>query len=237
MTVNMQTIKENLRKCFGHEYVESEYCYVVPGEEYLDTTYVDGEELDTSNWEEVYQIVTIKESINIFNGNKAIMGYLKSGIGCIYVSTNGEWSRVAFGTELGERGDFPKGNVIVRTEDLKAVMEVADTEEGYGPNVMSDSVKEYFDRIREGIVEENKKREAFEKENPGATLPPLEETASVDGLEHFETFNFRFNSEEDYMMVMDVIRQLVYNQGYTKYYIEYVSETSETVEFKFYVGK
>lgn len=210
-------------------YIEGEYYFGVPSEEYLDTTYVDGETLDTSSWESVGELITIQESINVFDANKNIMGYFKPGVECVYMSTNGEWSRIALGKDLVNFN----GTVIVRTEDLLAVIDEEISLEG--SNVMSDSAKAFFDKIRAGVIEDNKTIEEYAEEHPEVPVWYLEEANSPDGMDCIDTFYF--NPEEDYEMAMDVIGQLVYNKGYSKYYLEYLSESNGVVEFKIYGGK
>ena len=214
----------------GLEYIEGEYYFCVPGEEYLDTTYADGETLDTSSWESIGKLITIQESINIFDGNKNIMGYFKPGVELIYMSTNGEWSRIALGTDLINFN----GTVIVRTEDLEKVADI----EGAGVfgTEMSDEARAYFDKIRNGVIEDNKTIEEYAAEHPEVSVWYLEEADSLEGMELVESCVFNLN-EEGYAVAMDVIRQFVYNKGYSKYYIEYIGESNDLVEFNIYGGK
>ena len=214
----------------GIAYIEGEYYFVVPSTEYLDTTYADGEELDVTNWERIEKLITIHASINMFDSNKNIMGYLKPEIQCIYISTNGEWSRITYGTDLMTSN----GSVFVRTEDLKRVTDI-EWIENTGTE-MSDEVEAYFDRIRNGVVELNKTIKEYAAEHPDVSVWYLEEADSLEGMELIEGCILNFD-EGGYNVAMDIIRDFVYNRGYSKYYIEYVGETNDTVEFNIYGRK
>ena len=94
----------------------------------------------------------------------------------------------------------------------------------------------YFDRIRNGVIELNKTIEEYAAEHPEVSVWYLEEAVSPDGMEHIESCVFNLD-ERGYTAAMDIIREFVYNRGYSKYYIEYVNETDNTVEFKVYGAK
>ncbi len=106
-------------------YVEQEYCYLVPDAAYIDNTYVDGADIDSTSWEKVNTIIKVKEPVRIAGATKGIIGYMKADVECIYVSADDGWSHVAFGTEVSPGGGYPNGSCYVRTDELVAVMEEA----------------------------------------------------------------------------------------------------------------
>ena len=107
-------------------------------------------------------------------------------------------------------------------------------DEAEGSNVgMSDKAKAYFDKIRAGIAEINVNIDNLLEENPEYRLEHLVEVDSADGLECLSTFNHGFDNEVDYEILMETIWIMQYN----KYYIEYLDETDNSVEFNFYGAK
>ena len=100
-------------------------------------------------------------------------------------------------------------------------------------NGMSEDAEAYFDKIRAGIAEINVNIDNLLKENPEYRLEHLVEVDSVSGLECLATFNHDFDNEEDYEILMETIWLMQYN----KYYIEYIDETDNSVQFKFYGAK
>lgn len=108
------------------KYKELEYGYGFLNEEDIDKTYVDGTSLTTLTWEQVNMTIKIKESINLYNPDKSMIGFSKPNIDCTYVIANEEWSFIAFGTEPATNNTYPNGAAYVRTDELKAVMEVID---------------------------------------------------------------------------------------------------------------
>lgn len=109
------------------KYEETDYYYMVKDEADIDRTYVDGTEMDLTDMENFnYIAITIKDSLNMYNNEKGIVGYTKPNIECLYFAANDEWSMIAFSTEPVTSEGYPNGAAIVRTDELKAAMEVID---------------------------------------------------------------------------------------------------------------
>ncbi len=213
-------------------YNEMEYCYIVSDVSFVEEKYNDGTEFDITNWTPVNTIIKLNTPISIYNPFKDIMGYMKTDVTVVYVSVDGEWSYLGFAKEVANDGLYPNGGTYVRTDELQAVIaEVALEEETQ--NGMSDKAKAYFDKIRAGIAEINVNIDNILNENPEANLEHLVEVDSASGLECLSTFNHSFDGEVDYETLMETIWLMNYN----KYYIEYLGETDNYVEFKFYGAK
>lgn len=235
---NVNTETDTTTQVDLDKYEETDYYYMLKEEADMDTTYVDGTNITDKEFEFLqHKAIKIKDSINMYADNKTIVGYTKPNIDCLYLATNGDWSMIAFSTEPVTSEGYPNGAAIVRTDELKAAMEEVVIEEETETKEMSDKAKAFFDKIRAGVIEDNKTIEEYGKEYPGMTMRYLEETNSPEGMDCVTVLYSKPDSEEDYATAIDVIRQLVYNQGYSKYYLEYIGETDDTVEFNIYGGK
>ena len=213
-------------------YNESEYCYLVSDSSFVDERFVDGSEMDYTSWEAVNTTINIKEAINIHNIFKGIMGYTKTDINVVYVAVNGEWSYIAFASEVAADGSYPNGSCYVRTDELKAVMvEVENTEDD--SNGLSAEAEAYFKRLRDRIAEENVERAKVAEEHPNANIQQLVEVDSPEGMECFGPLGGEFDSDED----IENIMSFIYSYNCNKYYIEYLEETDEYVKFNFYGAK
>lgn len=212
-------------------YTETDWYYAFTDEANRGTDLVDGEELQNFNWNYVNKYVKLKDTLDCYTHEKYNTGFLKANISVVYLQTNGEWSTIGW----EEDGVF--GYIFVKTAELENVMEVTgdyippveDTEE-VG---MSDKAKAHFDKIRAGIAEDNKTREETKKQYPDIEFPLLVEVDSPEGLELFGTFNDRLNSDEDVNNMIIALRSM----DYTKFYIEYLGETEEYVNYNFYAIK
>lgn len=101
-------------------YKEYDGYFRISDTSYYDNIYVDDTILDWSSWERVGKSIYIESPINIYDENKAMIGYTKSDIDVIYVATNGEWSNLA----IGGNGS----SVYVRTDELEYSMPTEDNE-------------------------------------------------------------------------------------------------------------
>ena len=122
------------------KYEETDYYYMVKDEADIDRTYVDGTEMDLSDMENFnYITITIKDSINMYNNEKGIVGYTKPNIECLYFAANDEWSMIAFGTEPVTNEGYPNGAAIVKTEELKTAMEEVNNDDSTDDGGSEDS--------------------------------------------------------------------------------------------------
>lgn len=213
-------------------YNETEYCYIVSDASFVEEKYNDGTEFDRTNWTPVNEIIQLNTPISIYNPFKDIMGYMKTDVTVVYVSVDGEWSYLGFAKEVANDGLYPNGGTYVRTDELQAVIAEVPLEEETNSG-MSDKSEAYFNKIRTGIAEMNNNIDNILNENPEANLEHLVEVDSASGLECLGTFTHSFDNEKDYETLMDTIWLMNYN----KYYIEYLDETDNSVEFKFYGAK
>ena len=135
------------------KYEETDYYYMVKDEADIDRTYVDGTEMDLSDMENFnYITITIKDSINMYNNEKGIVGYTKPNIECLYFAANDEWSMIAFGTEPVTNEGYPNGAAIVKTEELKAAMEEVNNDDSTDDGGSEDSyVTEDIAKIKSAI--------------------------------------------------------------------------------------
>ena len=213
-------------------YNETEYCYIVSDASFVEEKYNDGTEFDRTNWTPVNEIIQLNTPISIYNPFKDIMGYMKTDVTVVYVSVDGEWSYLGFAKEVANDGLYPNGGTYVRTDELQAVIAEVPLEEETNSG-MSDKSEAYFNKIRTGIAEMNNNIDNILNENPEANVEHLVEVDSASGLECLGTFTHSFDNEKDYETLMDTIWLMNYN----KYYIEYLDETDNSVEFKFYGAK
>lgn len=216
-------------------YTEYEYGYYITDEANYGAALVDGEELQNYDWEYVNKYIQLTDTVDTYSYKKYNSGFLKSDIVVVHSQTNGEWSTL--GMNIGDTF----GIVFVKTAELTDAMEVlgdyTPSEDGTEESGMSDRAAAFFDRLREGIDEDNKILEEAKKQYPNdSSIVFLEEVGSSEGLELMGTFNPSFNDmDNEYETIMAVIRTDAYT--YTKYCIEYVSETKDFVTFNFYIGK
>lgn len=218
-------------------YTEYEYGYYITDEANYGAALVDGEELQNYDWEYVNKYIQLTDTVDTYSYKKYNSGFLKSDIVVVHSQTNGEWSTL--GMNIGDTF----GIVFVKTAELTEAMEVlgdyipSDEKTETEASGMSDKAAAFFDRIRAGIVEDNKVLEEAKKQYPNdSNIVFLEEVDSPEGLELMGTYNPSFNDmDNEYETMMAVIRTEAYT--YTKYYIEYVSETKDFVTFNFYIGK
>ena len=213
-------------------YNETEYCYIVSDASFVEEKYNDGTEFDRTNWTPVNEIIQLNTPISIYNPFKDIMGYMKTDVTVVYVSVDSEWSYLGFAKEVANDGLYPNGGTYVRTDELQAVIAEVPLEEETNSG-MSDKSEAYFNKIRTGIAEMNNNIDNILNENPEANVEHLVEVDSASGLECLGTFTHSFDNEKDYETLMDTIWLMNYN----KYYIEYLDETDNSVEFKFYGAK
>lgn len=213
-------------------YNETEYCYIVSDASFVEEKYNDGTEFDRTNWTPVNEIIQLNTPISIYNPFKDIMGYMKTDVTVVYVSVDGEWSYLGFAKEVANDGLYLNGGTYVRTDELQAVIAEVPLEEETNSG-MSDKSEAYFNKIRTGIAEMNNNIDNILNENPEANVEHLVEVDSASGLECLGTFTHSFDNEKDYETLMDTIWLMNYN----KYYIEYLDETDNSVEFKFYGAK
>lgn len=216
-------------------YTEFETGYGITDEANYGDALVDGEELQNFNWEYVNKNIKLNDTVDYYTHEKYNAGFLKSEVEVVYCQTNGEWSTVY----IEVQGQM--GLAFVKTAELTDAMEVlgdyTPSEDGTEESGMSDRAAAFFDRLRAGIVEDNKVLEEAKKQYPNdSNIVFLEEVDSPEGLELMGTYNPSFNDmDNEYETMMAVIRTEAYT--YTKYYIEYVSETKDFVTFNFYIGK
>lgn len=107
-------------------YNETEYCYIVSDAAFVEEKYNDGTEFDRTNWNIVNTMIKLNAPISIYNPFKDIIGYMKTDVTLVYVSVDGEWSYLGFAEEVAKDSLYPNGGTYVRTDELKAVMEVID---------------------------------------------------------------------------------------------------------------
>lgn len=216
-------------------YTEFENGYGITDESNYGAALVDGEELQNFEWEYVNKYIKLNDNVDYYTYEKYNAGFLKSDVVLIYSQTNGEWSTV-----LLNIGDVT-GTGFVKTAELTECMEVLgdyiegemlidDTVETDG---MSAEAKVYFDKIRNGVAEINMNIDNLLAENPEYGLEHLVEVDSASGLECLGTFCHFYDNEVDYDTLMETIWIMQYN----KYYIEYLDETDNYVEFNFYGAK
>ena len=216
-------------------YTEFESGYAFTDEANYGAVLVDGEELQNFNWEYVNKYIKLNGNVDCYTHEKYNSGFLKSGVTVIYSQTNGDWSTVLIEVQ-GQQG-----MTFVRTAELSEVMEVigdyTDGEMATDDNVetdgMSDKAKAYFDKIRDGVADINANIDNLLAENPDYRLEHLVEVDSASGLECLGTFCHFYDNEVDYDTLMETIWIMQYN----KYYIEYLDETDNYVEFNFYGAK
>lgn len=226
---NLAQIDPNL------EYTETQIAYLFVNEADIDTSMADGTEVPNTTAENVQQIVKVKESVDLYNKGKEKIGYLKDGVTIAFVNIDNEWCIIG-STDYSE---IYYALATDMTPVIEVVEESNDTTNKNEENTdeMSDGAKAFFDKIKAGVIDDNKTIEEYGKEHPDMVMRYLEEANSPEGMDAITVLYSKPDSEEDYATAMDVIRQVVYNQGYSKYYLEYIGESDGVIEFKIYGGK
>lgn len=219
------------------EYTETVIAFLIANEADYDKSMVDGSDIPNATHEVEEYKVMLKEQVALYRKDKTIIGYAKPDTLMTFAQFSEEWGLVG-STDYSEIYHVLASDVIPVMEVVEETdAEIDNSEAKNDTNVMSDRVKAFFDKIRNGVIEDNKTIEEYGKQYPDMTMRYLEEANSSEGMDCVTVLYSRPDSEEDYAMAIDVIRQLVYNQGYSKYYIEYLGETSDTVEYNIYGGK
>lgn len=233
------TNSEETEKVDMSIYTEGATYYKITDKENYDYSLVDGEELQDAYWEEVNQVVKIKDSLDIHNYRKEKFGFTKENIECVYYKINGDWSVIYLST------DFTEGRAFVKTDELKASMEVIGTSEGPNFNNASNDTKtdemseeaiEILDKIRQGVADENARKAAYLEENSiqGSYNTETLEAESPEGLELYAPVVLNIGDEEAIANMVKTIT-LGNNGNYTQYYLEYVDTTDTYVEFNLYL--
>lgn len=212
------------------EYKETAIAFLFAKEEDIDKTLVDGSDVPNTIRENVEYTVKVNAPADLYNKGKERIGYLKEGMTIAYVQIDTEWCIIG-STDYSEiyyalAVDMMPIIEFVETTEIEAEIESA--------NVMSERAKEYFEKIRQGVADVNKEREAFAKEHPDVPYTEIIEAGSFDGMECLGTVAGSYDNERG---PEDIVDAIIYenNGNNTQYYLEYIKETENYVEFKLYV--
>ncbi len=197
------------------EYTETVIAFLIANEADYDKSMVDGSDIPNATHEvEEYKVI-LKESVALYRKDKTIIGYAKPDTLMTFAQFSEEWGVVG-STDYSEIYHVLASDVV----PIMEIVEGSDTEADNGEtendaNVMSDRAKAFFDEVRKGIADVNEQ---------------VVEADSSSGMECLGTLAPAFDGE---FGVRDVIVSITEN-GYSQYYIEYLKETDNYVEFKLY---